>query len=88
MRWDKCPRADSRRAFYSIDIRACGSTSNLYQSSGHGAAAWPWSKVDGEKFYVVRGDQLMERDQVIVEWIHLIRPDLVETESSAWRDMM
>jgi len=38
----------------------------------------PVVDVDGEMFYVMRGDQLMDRDQVIVEWARLYRPDLFE----------
>jgi hypothetical protein len=33
--------------------------------------------VDGEKFYVIGGDQLKDPDQVIVVWIRLFRPDLL-----------
>jgi hypothetical protein len=38
----------------------------------------PPLEVDGEMFRVARGDQLMDRDQLIVEWIRLFRPELLE----------
>lgn len=34
--------------------------------------------VDTEEFAVVRGDQLMDKDQILVEWIRLFRPELIE----------
>jgi hypothetical protein len=35
-------------------------------------------QVDGEGFFVIGGDQLMDNDQILVEWIHLFRPELLE----------
>ena len=35
-------------------------------------------QVDGEGFFVLGGDQLMDNDQILVEWIHLFRPELME----------
>jgi hypothetical protein len=40
--------------------------------------ALPVVEVDGETFYVVGGDQLKDRDQVIVEWVRLYWPGLLE----------
>lgn len=40
--------------------------------------ALPVVEVDGEELWVARGDQLMERDQVVVEWVRMHRPDLLE----------
>lgn len=42
--------------------------------------ALPVVEVDGESFYVVRGDELMQRDQVIVEWTRVHRPGLLKRE--------
>ena len=48
-------------------------------------AAWrstlPVVEIDGELFHVARGDQLMKRDEIIVEWVRLNRPNLLERES-------
>ncbi|MFG3497693.1 hypothetical protein [Streptomyces sp. NPDC047928] len=33
--------------------------------------------IDGESLYAARGDQLMDRDQMVVEWVRLFRPDLL-----------
>jgi len=41
----------------------------------------PVVEVDGETFYVVRGDQLMDRCQVIVEWVRLYEPALLEAKT-------
>jgi hypothetical protein len=41
-------------------------------------SALPEVEVDGEIFFVIGGDQLKDRDQVIVEWVRLFRPDLLE----------
>ncbi|KAM3093835.1 hypothetical protein ACKFKF_28420 [Phormidesmis sp. 146-12] len=34
--------------------------------------------IDAEKFFVMRSDQLMDDDQILVEWIRLFRPELIE----------
>ncbi|MCQ9180990.1 hypothetical protein KMT30_18480 [Streptomyces sp. IBSBF 2953] len=39
---------------------------------------FPLIDVDDESFRVARGDQLMDRDQMMVEWIRLFRPQLLE----------
>jgi hypothetical protein len=41
----------------------------------------PAVEIDGELFHVARGDQLMKRDEIIVEWVRLNRPNLLERES-------
>jgi hypothetical protein len=38
----------------------------------------PIVDVDGERLYVIGGDQLKDRDQVIVSWVNEFRPDLFE----------
>ncbi|MDF6022169.1 hypothetical protein [Streptomyces sp. JH34] len=40
--------------------------------------SFPLVDVDAESFRVARGDQLMDRDQMMVEWIRLFRPQLLE----------
>ncbi|MCX5008513.1 hypothetical protein OHB05_38790 [Streptomyces sp. NBC_00638] len=40
--------------------------------------SFPLVEVDAESFRVARGDQLMDRDQMVVEWIRLFRPQLLE----------
>ncbi|WP_406368478.1 hypothetical protein OG788_45975 [Streptomyces sp. NBC_00647] len=40
--------------------------------------SFPLVEVDAESFRVARGDQLMDRDQMMVEWIRLFRPQLLE----------
>ncbi|MFD9936728.1 hypothetical protein ACFWZ6_26760 [Streptomyces massasporeus] len=40
--------------------------------------SFPLVEVDAESFRVARGDQLMDRDQMMVEWIRLFRPQLFE----------
>jgi hypothetical protein len=42
------------------------------------STALPIVEIDGENFYVGRGDEFMDRDQTIVEWIRLYRPGLLE----------
>ena len=44
--------------------------------------ALPMVEVDGEMFYVVGGDQLKDRDQIIVEWVRQFRPDLLKGETN------
>ncbi|WP_314225085.1 hypothetical protein [Streptomyces zaehneri] len=39
---------------------------------------FPLVEVDAESFWIARGDQLMDRDQMIVEWIRLFRPGLLK----------
>jgi hypothetical protein len=34
--------------------------------------------VDEEVFFVIGGDRLMDNDQILVEWIRLFRPELME----------
>jgi hypothetical protein len=41
----------------------------------------PMVEVDGEIFHVLRGDELAERDRVIVEWVRLYQPDLFGEEA-------
>jgi hypothetical protein len=40
--------------------------------------SFPLVQVDAESFRVARGDQLMDHDQMMVEWIRLFRPDMLE----------
>ncbi|WP_371666960.1 hypothetical protein OG985_04730 [Streptomyces sp. NBC_00289] len=40
--------------------------------------SFPLIDVDAESLRVARGDQLMDRDQMMVEWIRLFRPQLLE----------
>lgn len=42
----------------------------------------PSVEIDGENLHIVRGDELMDRDQTIVEWVRLYRPGLLERNNS------
>jgi hypothetical protein len=35
-------------------------------------------QVDGEVFFVIGGDQLMDNDEILIEWIRLFRPELIK----------
>jgi hypothetical protein len=44
-------------------------------------ARMPLVLIDGEQFHVLGGDQLKDRDQVMVAWINQFRPHLLKGDA-------
>ena len=44
-------------------------------------AGMPQVLIDGELFHVLGGDQLKDRDQLMVAWIHQFRPHLLKGDA-------
>ena len=49
-------------------------------------AAMPQVLVDGEQYHVLGGDQLKDRDQLMVAWIHQFRPHLLYGDTEHGRE--
>lgn len=44
-------------------------------------AGMPQVSIDGESFHVLGGDQLKDRDQLMVAWINQFRPQLLKGDA-------